>query len=499
VTTIHDELARASGQNPAGYIATTCFARLTLQRLLAAAKLMTGKYVRTDVKGLTARFHAMTWATPPSALLMLPVKSKFPDLEVDVLITSNFEVDFDIVLSGAPSNVISEVKMSISNARVHVRAENNSLIIEGADFSSVRTISRKAADDVLNAAKIDLKDAAHIEGHIGYGVASQAVADTLGQRYEIPLSTVFPSVDFGSKIKLKILSGGMALGIIPTETVRIVSSAHCPCKDGPELDWTNTDVTATNPPEVVPNTVFGRVKVGGPVADKKDPLTAFGPRPAKLDGMIGLYVPRDFAHDLTVEVMPSIKITASDNGTIGFKAEGDVGFKNLRVSFDQIGGGILLDIDLDISVTAECDFNLFRGLRIPIAWGLVQPAPNSKATVQLGFYPSVTNFRSVQLKSTLRRADMGSYVATLLGVGDALDIFGVPAILGFLIDAVLSAVVSSQLPGQLSKEISSYLGSHEWKLIDGAIVSDPTLKASSAAPFDVTPTSLLASFDMTRG
>jgi hypothetical protein len=304
---------------------------------------------------------------------------------------------------------------------------------------------------------------------------------------------VFPVVDFGTTIKLAILQGGRALGIIPTETVTISKLSHCDCAEGPELGHTQTTIVNTAPANPVPNDKLAQVTIGGPVAENKDPLTDFGPRFPNRDGVAGLYIPLDFARSLTVEAMPAVKIKASDNGTIGYQAEANVGFKGFHVSFDVAGGGILLDIDLDISVSAYCDFEVFKGLRLPIGWAVIMPT--SAASVRLGFYPSVTKNGVVKLKSTLKKADMGSYVAVVIGIGTALKFLGVTSWIGFLIDVVLATILSVGLPIALKREIGKYLGNKEWKLIDGLPLSNPNKGWWVSAPFDATQNSLLASFD----
>lgn len=498
---IHGELANLSKANPAGYISTQSFAPLTLDRLLSAIKLMRGMAIPAGTGKLSASLRDVVWASKPAASLTRPrnitTNPVFEDRELDVVISSNFDIIIDIFITGQPSQVISEVLMSISDARTHMRAENNVLILEGADFDSKRQITRlPGADALLTAAGIDLLEAAHIEGHIGYGVASQAVTDALAQRSEISLATVFPAIDFGRTIKLAILIGGEALGIIPTETVTINSSAHCVCSEGPDFNVNRTTIINTAPPNPRPGDEVGQVTIGGPVPDNKDPLRDFGRRSPNRAGSAGLYIPQEFSEALTVDVMPAIKIVVSDNGTIGYRAEANVGFKNFRVSFDQTGGGILLDIDLDISVSAYCDMKLFKGLRLPIGWAVIEPAQGSKASVQLGFYPSVDGSGTVRLKSTLKKADMGKYVAVVIGVGTALEILGVTAWIGFLIDVVLAAILTNMLPIALKKEIGKHLANKEWKLIDGVPVADPASHWVPSAPFDVTTSSLLASFEI---
>lgn len=496
ISALHQELANLSQANPAGYIETPSFARLTVGRLDATATLLKGKEIPAGSGVLSAVLRDLHWSSQPRISLTPPRNPAFPDREVDVIIPSTFDITVEIFISGDTSKVISQVVMSITDARIHLRAESNVLILEGADFTAVRHINRtQNAGALLTAAGIDPLEAARIEGHVGYGVVSQAVTAALAQRSEIPLATVFPAVDFGKSIKLAILVAGGALGIIPTEKVSIVSSARCVCTEGPDFEVSKSTITNTAPPDPKPNDQIGKVTIGGPIPDNKDPLRDFGPRSSGT-GMAGLYIPKAFAEALTVEVMPAPKIVASDHGTIGFRAEASVGFKNFRVSFDVAAGGILLDIDLDISVSAYCDMELFKGLRVPIGWAIVAPAQGSKARVQLGFYPSIDSSGVVKLRTTLKKADMGSYVAVVIGIGTALKFLGVTAWIGFLIDVVLAALLAHGIPIALKKEISKYLGSKEWKLLDSVPVIDPAITWYPKATYDVGPSSLLASFDV---
>jgi hypothetical protein len=72
------------------------------------------------------------------------------------------------------------------------------------------------------------------------------------------------------------------------------------------------------------------VNTGGPSPENKDPLKDFGRRSADTEGIAGLYIPQGFASELTIDVMPAAKIVASDDGTIGFQAEGPWGSKILE-------------------------------------------------------------------------------------------------------------------------------------------------------------------------
>ncbi|MFP3637957.1 hypothetical protein [Paraburkholderia sp. SIMBA_054] len=499
---IHTELAGLSKNLPAGYVTIQAFSRLTLERLIDLGKLLANRPITTGNGQLSARLLDLNWDSPPPTVAFENAQNPLsPDREVDLVIRSPFTVRVELFITGdpkdpSPKTVISTLTMKFSETRTHLRAENNSLILEGANFLVARDIKRvDGAEALLAQANIDPLEAARVEGHIGYGVVSQSVTNALARRSELALSDLFPAINFGSSMKLAVLAGGDALGILPSDDVATNSSSRCACTEGPDFEVTGTTVTKTVPADPKPNDQLGTVRLGGPVADNKDPLRDFGLRIANQQGLVGLYIPLEFAQKLVPMTMPAVKMVATDDGTIGFRAEASVGFKNQNLGIDLTGGGLLLDFDLDVSVSAYCDMELFKGLRVPIGWAIVQPMVGSKAHLQLGFYPSVSNSGTVSLKPTLKQADMGEYVAVVVGVGTALKFLGVTAWIGFLVDVVLSAILSHGLPIALKKRLSEELGSTEWKLIEGVPVLDPKRQGQFAAPFDAAVSSLLASFD----
>lgn len=179
---IHQELAALSGTNPAGYISLRPFAKLTLDRLNTTVALLMGKEIPAGTGVLSASLSAVNWTAPASAEFSVPTSPVFPGLEIDILIPQPFEVILDVFLAGSPGSLISQVIVSISDARAHIRASDNILILEGADFKSAKRIERDpGADAILAASGIDPLEAARVEGHLAYGVVSQAIALSLSK------------------------------------------------------------------------------------------------------------------------------------------------------------------------------------------------------------------------------------------------------------------------------------------------------------------------------
>lgn len=499
MTPLHQELKDLSKDRPAGYIDKNLFSYFTINKLIDTYERLKSIEIAAGNGQLSTSLRDVIWSSPnPTTKLEPSRKPTFPDTEVDLLISPSFDVVFDIFITGHPADKISEVTLSFNDVRAKIRAENNMIIFEGSDFDVKRNIRRIiGAEALLNAYGIDLIEAAHVEGHLGYGVVSQAVSASLSKRHEIQLSGVFPFVDFGKAIKLTILQGGRYLGIMPTDSFTLNTNARCGCNDGPDLSTSNSNLTTiTNiPADPQPNDKLGIVAIGGPLPENKNPLIDFGPRSLG-DGDVGVYIPQSFSEKLIGDPMPSITIPAQDSsGVIGYNGRANVAFMDSKVTFDLVGGGILLDIDLDINVTAYCDFEVFKGVRLPIGWAAIMPT--KKGSIQMGFYPVVDKTGTLKLESTLHKCDMGEYVAVVIGVGTALKLLGVTAWIGFLVDVVLAGILSKGLPIVLKKEMTKYMAGREWKLIEGLPISNPYAKMYTTAPFDVTTDSLLASVTFT--
>lgn len=496
---LHVEIAGLAKDYPAGYINKDSFAYFTIDRLREVARALTGREIPAGSGRLSASLRDVILPNTASIELVAPrnLNPGLPEQEVDVRITSNFSVIFDVFVAGDATSRISEVVLQFSEFRVRMHAKDNALIFEGSDFDLVRQFTRTPdAETILVNAGIDELEASRVEGHLGYGVISQAVSMTVAARHEISLATVFPAVNFGESIKLAILQNGDSLGIIPTQPVDLRPETHCECAEGRDLPVTQTNLPpkAGLPPTVNSGDEFGAVTIGGPIAEGLNPLEAFGRRPVGATGIAGMYIPKAFTPAIVGKPMPSITFPASDKGTIGYNARATVAFKQTDFKFDLNGGGILLDMQLDINVTAYCDFEVFKGVRLPIGWAAVMPT--SPGTLQLGFYPAIDGSGKLKLKSTLNKCDMGTYVAVVIGVGTALKFLGVTAWLGFLIDVILATILSLGLPIKLKEEISKYMTDKEWTLINGLPVLNPAIHGFyPAAPFDVDEKSLLTSVE----
>ena len=501
VDSIHDELANASGQQPAGYIRTDVFGRFTLDRFQKAVKRFKGLPIEAGTRQFSAALRDAIIAPGTTVSLVQPVAptsgSSFPGTCLDLKVSSSIDVLVDLFITGDPGKVISTVTMTFKDVRIHLQAEDNAVVLDGVDSTVTRSYARAVnADQLIVNAGLDPLEASRVEGHIAYGVVSQAVTSELGRRTEISLAEVFPGINFGSALRLAILDGGSAIGVVPTGVVTQTPGSTCSCKAGPNFDVQSGSATQTNPPNVGPGTTFGNITIGGPIADNLDPLKDFGIRVAHLAGNAGLYMPLEFASQ-TFKVMPAVEVVAEDqSGTIGYRASATIGFSKPAVSVDIAGGGLLLDIDLDVSVQAYCDMDVFKGLRLPIGWAIISPAAGSNAHIQIGVYPAIDNSGTLRLRSTLKSIDSGKYVAVVIGIGTALEILGVTAWIGFLVDTVLSIILSTGLPIALKRALSDYLGGMEWTLINALPVVDRTRLLRFRSPFDARPASILISADV---
>jgi hypothetical protein len=498
-TAIHTQLKQLAGPNPAAYLATDFIRKLTIDRLLASADKIKGIEIPVGQKVLSAALDNYVVFLDPTKV---PILVKYPDATSDQIglsLNSNLSVNVKIFIKGDKTKIISTVTVVVDYLMLLGSYSNNVIAFEGVDFHPTPTITRDpAASTNLAAAGIDPIEAARVEGLIAYSSINTAISETLGQRKEISLSKLFPAFDFGTAASLFPIQEGSFLGIVPKE-LTVVQQAACQCASGPDLGTSASTNTITVPANPTVGTNLGSVTIGGPLPENIDPLRDLGRR-FKGDGQAGVYLPRAAYSALTVKPMPAIELHASDNGFIGFDATATVAFSNFQVSLDATNGGIIVSIGMDISVEASCTLDMGCGIRAPIGYAIINQSPGSSANLTMGFYPVVDASGNLQLRSVLNSVNMGTYVAVILGIETALEIIGVTAWIGFLIDVVLSAIVSYELPSALTNELKKYLGSNEWALLSmGNLLQLMQFQGGVlAAPFDVDGDTMLASIDAVK-
>jgi len=483
---IHTEIKNLAGGKPAAYLAVELINALTIQRALAAIKQIRGVEIPVGQRLLSARLESGVFNSKPlDTARLVKYQNALPN-QIGLKLNSALSAIVKVFVKGDASKLISTVTVVASDIMLLGSYGNNVVGFEGIDFHPVTAVTRDPlADRVLMDAGIDQLEAARVEGLIAYSAINSSIGASLAQRKELSLSDFFPAFDFGTFAQMIPLNSGKALGIIPSEFTR-VESAVCKCASGPDLGVSKSGDTITVPANSQAGTALGSVTIGGPLPEGINPLSDLGRR-FNGSGSAGVYMPKAAYSGLTVQAMPAISVHASDDGFIGFDAHATVGFSGLKVELDVQKGGIIVSVDMDISVQATCTLDIGCGIRLPIGYAIINAASGSAAKIEMGFYPAVDGSGTVKLTGILQNVDMGKYVAAILGVGTALEIIGVTAWIGFLVDVVLSAIVSYKLPSVLRDEVKKYLGQNEWKLISGGEMlraSYPPFDKFSA-PFDV--------------
>jgi hypothetical protein len=469
---------------------------LIIQRMLQSIELLKGKEIPAGQRPqlLSASLDDATFSVDPTTAARLIQDASVP-FRIGFALNADLTVTVKVFIKGDNKKLISTLTIIATGLVVRGAYANNILSFEGMDFPPPQTTIKRDpnADQRLRDAGIDPLEAARVEGLIAYSAVNHAISSSLAQRRDISLSDVFPAFDFGTAARLVPLASGRSLGIIPSAFTR-VETAACACSSGPNLSSSGSTSTISIPPNPKAGTPIGSANIGGPLPQKIDPLKDLGIRFVG-SGKAGVYLPKVGYDGLTLQAMPAIQIHASDDGFIGFDAYATVAFANMSVSLDAKNGGIIVAVSLNITVQAICTLDIGCGIRLPIGEALIQPDVGSNANLQMGFYPAVDSSGTVKLKAVLQSVDMGKYVAIVIGVGAALEILGVTAWAGFLIDVVLSAVVSNKLPDALTDEVKKYLGQNEWVLLSFGDLLKTTYPRDTelSAPFDVDVDTLLAS------
>jgi hypothetical protein len=497
---LHSELQKLAGPNPAAYMSRRFVNYLVFDRFLKELdRFVNVEFILGDQMLLACKVTKTDFSTPPGASAEFVSDQINPGNDAVLLeLRSDLTVEVQLYVKGKPAAMISTVKVEIKDISVSGSYQNNSLTFQSVDFKPIITppVRDNDADQNMQDAKIDPLEATRFEGLIAYGAVPQVIRQSIGQPRTFNLVELYPAFDFGKSAKLFPVDGGESLAIVPTD-FSINKDAICECKPGVPLDMKPSQSTIVVPANPQNGPLAGQITLGGPIPQNIDPMKDLGKRYAERYGLAGVYMPESTYEGLTVRVMPAVEVEAEDNGFIGFTARATVGFSKAAVSLDAARGGIILDFDLDISGHATCTLDMLC-FRLPIGYAIFQPAPGSQAHLTMGFYPAVNTDGTVQLKAILQKADMGSFTAVVAGVGAALEVIGVTAWLGFLIDTVLSLLISIKLPSALKDAIEKYLGNGEWVLLNfGDLIHqlEPTKAYPFETDFDVDTKSILASVD----
>lgn len=494
-THLHKEMAITAGNLPAGYIDLDVFTPLVIGRLIGTVEMLKGKDIPVGNFQLGTRLRDIKDKELLEAHFVTRPNLELGRDDIYIEVSPAFTVTMEIFPIATPAMVISLVTLEITKAATKLSAANNTLILEGVDVEGRRSVDRQpGADTIIRDANIDPLEAARVEGHLSYGVVSQALSLALSEQVNINLVSLFPSVNFGTAIDLGVLQRGKSLGVFSTTATIRKETGTCDCKmgDGHQIGRSTVD---SADPDAGP-LKSGSVKIGGPIPKKIDPLRDLGRRRANSDGLVGLYIPQPLAEQMLTKTnaMPSVLIERQSSSTIGYKATGAVGFKNAKVSFDQAGGGLLVDFDMEINISAMANFEIFKGKRVPIGAAIVMldsegPVPH----VQIGFYPVVTSTGAVYLKGISKTIETGRYWVVVTPIGSVIGWLSASTLFGIFVDIIISGMIANSLPWELARAIEKAIGNNEWKLIDGLpLPTGPVPKVPYAA-YDLEPTSILAS------
>ena len=505
-TQLHQQLKALAGSNPSVYLSKDFVNVLMVSRFTASiAKLAGVEFLLGDQKKIAATVLKAAFSNIPgteAAFIEDPTNPNHETILFDL--RSDLTVVAKLYIKGDPTAVLSTMTVVIRDVRIQGTYRDNNLLFAGVDFSqNTQVIPDPKRDYNLQQAGLQDPQAAYVEGLVALGAIPQAIRQTIGQSRSIDLFTLYPAVNLGKSAKLFPVENdtaklGTYLAIVPSDW-SINQAAVCTCAPGVPLGTSQTSSTVVVPADPQTGPLNGQISIGGPIPQSIDPARDLGPRPGDEIGTAGIYLPRPTYEALTVKVMPAIAVEASDNGFIGYDAWGTVGFSKPAVSLDVVKGGILLDFDMDINVNATCTLDMIC-FRLPIGRAIISRAPgSSQPHLQMGFYPALDSDGNVKLKAILQKVEVGTYAVFVeTAIGAALEVIGVTAWIGFLIDVVLSTILSIKLPSLLKEGISKYLGDNEWVLLHfgGLIKETYGLKGRNfEAPFDIDADSIIAAVD----
>ncbi len=497
---VHQELQSGGGPTVAAYVDLDILTPFIFSRIKNAVTLLSGKAIASGSQtgGLSAILQSadFTPVNPPTAAAPWVPPSGVPSGpgKITLSINGDFAIKLTIVPTNHPDQVISDVQLTLTGIETVVSASADFLSLDDFDFTTTSTITRIDDGTILHEHSIDPVEANRVEGLLGYGVVPSAAKAIFRGTPGIKLSDLYPSVHFEGAVNLAPLSTRNAIGIFPSK-ISLLQNTVCACAHNGSVKTQPGHVAESGGAPTVGSSV-GTVQIGGPIADPNIPLGS------RRDGAgpVGLYVPEPVYRQMaTATVMPGIVITAKDDGFIGWDARASVGFTNLGVDLDRAKGGILVNIGLDIGITAEATIDIGCGLRGFLGAAIINP--RGQSNIQIGLYPALSANGNVMLATALNSVSISDFDVIVIGIGELISLVGgLSWWVGFLIDVILAQIIRVGLPYALRNAIVSAMSQYSWNLIYTVPAINALGVSFDQATYDTSNTgspinSILISFD----
>jgi len=380
------------------------------------------------------------------------------------------EVDLGIVDAASNlSDVFASVKMIVKDISFLVEATSNKVICTPNHAEFIPTLTRvsdKELEAILVKHQLDRDDVARVEGLVAYSAIQTLITSSLNKGHEISLSKLFPGIKLKGLIDAEVLGptnqSNSTLCIFPHDGFGSTPDLSCECSDigdgmgdlDPGTISDNRDTGTTDP--------AGSITIGLPrVPNPSD--VELGRRDQGV-GDVGIYFPQSEIQSFGSDAYPGVVVKARDNGFIGWRATASAAFSKSSVRLDDRRGAIVVELVFEVEVSGKVHVDLGKLGKQTICNFDADQKRDSKLVV--AFIPVIARGQ-VSLKPVIELLKCGNFdVEVNIGKLTGTPFGTKGAVIGFIVDEILSHNITMKLPRKIRKEIRKYMAKNAFRLID---------------------------------
>jgi hypothetical protein len=361
----------------------------------------------------------------------------------------------ELFYPGKPNLSYLTIQLTVPTFLLPIKASGQEITFDPPSIpvtAAVTNAPTRAA--AIAASGISEQDLLRVEGSVSYGSGTRLVVSALGRLPPFNLKTLFPAFDFSGELELFKIAG--ALVVVP-ESFTFIGNTGCPKGDA----TSGASVTPQIPGALNGNTRSWPINVSLPPPQKQKHVSG-------ANGLVSAYLPKPLLDVKFGKVAPAVTYTDHGNGFIGYDVNLSASIRGVAVSIDPVGFGLRLALDFATRGLAVATIDVPCVGPVDLAQARFEmPENNRTATVEVALRFAVDSGGRLLVVAELTRADLGTALVSVQLVGKYLGMAGgEAAVIGFIVDGVISRIVASVLPGLILDAIKNEVNNHFFVLAD---------------------------------
>lgn len=476
------ELSEFGGKQIAVHVGARSFSALTLSSLAESLSLSVGTIVQlpclSDNPPYAVRLDSVNGTGGTQVDLAGPETLFVQEAgEIFLKVTKSLELKFDLGVIGKNAfDALSTIHLKLSDLKFQIEASNEQLVCAPGEATlSSQLVQHKDFQVVMSRYSLDCIEAARVEGMLLYSGLATAIRNSLATPQAVDLTKLFPGIVFQGRIKFMMSNDGTQLFVTGDGGAARRPESHCECADvgdgiGPlkpgelKRKGSNSGQAEDIMPVDETKTPIGGITLRGPSSVKA--ASVVSKRRSRDVGENGLFMPVGMAHGLVDGPFPGVRIDLGDDGFIGWKAAAFLDVSDFKFTPEPDQGRFFVTLEFRVEIHGSVHIDLGKLGKIRVTtFSAEQDRPGANR-VKIGFH-AVLRAGELLLKPVLEDItfddfDVSMRLFTLIGTP-----FGTKgAVIGFILDRILSQLVAWKIPVELERQLRAYMARPMFPIMD---------------------------------